>query len=330
MRGEARERPSGSPFERVVRFFLMETEILGEFAADEVFFQKRFLILVRSGRAVYGDDDFFRREVAVPEMRGNSGRGARIGIVSAFGISRKPKFHKSGEELAGLGLPSPVSGHWRERTVATGGFEFFRNGFRGRSEVGHGQLRQFRAGDFFRNNELLPKLGPERAGSDFELAGNRPRRNGASGIDLENGNAGGFANRLAQFELRADRRKIENRGGEIPFRDMFSNPFGRVIPKERKERDAEFFQSDGHVRERSGFRRKVPKIPVRPRSVRNGEHDERNVPIVREFGGEKQSPVSSDAHFAVANVGDRAFSIRRGREKLSDASGIGKKRTTYR
>lgn len=38
MRGEARERPSGSSFERVVRFFLMEAEVFGELAANEVFF----------------------------------------------------------------------------------------------------------------------------------------------------------------------------------------------------------------------------------------------------------------------------------------------------
>lgn len=74
----------------------------------------------------------------------------------------------------------------------------------------------------------------------------------------------------------------------------------------------------------------MAEVAVRPRSVGNGKYDERYAPVVRKFGGEKQSPVSRNAHFPVAYVNDRAFPIGCGGRKLLDAPGIGEKRTPYR
>ena len=106
MNGQARQSPGGRSFESVVRILLMEAEVLRKFATDEVFLQKRLLVFVGSRRAVYGEKGFFRRQVAVAEMRRESRRSAGIGIVATFGVSRKPEFDEAFQEFSGSGFAS--------------------------------------------------------------------------------------------------------------------------------------------------------------------------------------------------------------------------------
>lgn len=189
MRGKARQSPGRRSIERVVRILLMEAEILRQLAADEVFFRKRFLVLVGGGRGIHCQYRFFGRQISVAEMGGKSGRGAGIGVIAPVGVSGKPEFDEVCQKFASFGLPSPESGNRSDRTVAIRGFEFFGDGSGGRSSVTYGQIRQFRARDPFRKNELLPKFGTQRPRSDFEFVAHGPRRNGASGVDFENGNS---------------------------------------------------------------------------------------------------------------------------------------------
>lgn len=330
VRREARERPGGSPFERVVRFFLMEAEVLGEFASDEIFFQKRLFVFNRCRRTVCGENDLFRGKVAVAEMRGETRGRSGIRIVAAFGISKQTDVYEVCQKPPGFGLPSEKSQYRRKRTVALRGRELFRNGFRSGTRVCHGQIGQFRAGYAFGYDELLPEFRTQRPGSDFVFVGHRPCGNGTTGIDFENGDSGGFADRLTQCELGTDGRKIEYGRRKSAIRNVSANPFRRVVSEEREKRNPELSQSGGHVRKRIRFRRKVAGIAVRPRRIRDREHDERYVPVITEFGGEEQSAVPGNAHFPIAHVNDRPFPIWGRRWELPDASGVRNERTAYR
>lgn len=264
MRGKARQSPGGRSIERVVRIFLMKAEILRQFAADEVFFRKRFPVLVGGGRGIHCQYRFFGRQISVAEMGGKSGRGAGIGVIAPVGVSGKPEFDEVCQKFASFGLPSPESGNRSDRTVAIRGFEFFGDGSGDRSSVTYGQIRQFRARDPFRKNELLPKFGTQRPRSDLEFVAHGPRRNGTPGIDFENGNARRFANRFSERQLGANGREIENDRGKSPSSQMFANPFPCVVTEKRKKRNREFLEPFRHFRERIRFRGKVAEVAVRP------------------------------------------------------------------
>lgn len=330
MRFEARERPRRSSRQYVVGFLVVEAKIFRQFPTHEVFFQKRLLILFRSGRPLHGEKHFFGGKVSVAEMRREPRGCPGIRIVTPLGVSGKPERNEVGKQTSGFGLPCPETRNRPERPVALGRGERLVDGFRHRSFVRRFQFRNIGEIETGGRNESFPKFRTEGSGADLVFVGNGSRRNGATGIDLENGNARGFAHGLSEGELRAYRGEIENDCRKPPVRNVFAHPLRRVVPEKRKERDADFRKPSGHVGEGIRFRGKVAEISERPRSIGNGQNDERCAAIVREFGGEKQSAVPRDPHLPIANVRNRTAAEFGRRGKSAYARGVRAERTSYR